>query len=358
MGRTGKKLIHTYEAETRETEKAVLKPLERALENKEILPGKHSYMLEETLDERKKYIDDLAGDLEEITREIIRTESFKDLLPLLGTKYAIERTLLAEERNILAEKRNFMGETRTKASVKRTEFSEKRSGLAGIRTALAKRRSFLAEKRTVMAQQRSLLAKARTELAFIRTGVAFVALATGLIRYFGVGWWTFLDASILILGLIMVITGIYYYLPTRKREVGLLQVMREKEEELMRKRPRILIIDTDPAICDLLKVFFKNENYEVEAYIDPFIARQRMESMQFDIVITGLMLENISGDKIVHLLHRLSPETPVIMISFMPPSEESIVNIKDEIFAFFPKPLDLKALSKSVKKAIFEKFLT
>ena len=346
------------EPEIEETDTAILKPLESALKVKEILPGTQSYMLDETLDDRREYIEDLSGDLEEISREIFKTKAFKDLMPLLGTKYAIERTLLAEERNILAEKRNLMGEKRTKASVKRTEFSEKRSGLAGVRTALSKRRSFLSEKRTVMAQQRSLLAKARTELAFIRTGVAFVALATGLIRYFGIGWWTFLDASILLIGLIMVFTGIYYYLPTRKREVGILQVIREKEEELMKKKPRILIIDTDPEICDLLKVFFKNENYEVEAYIDPFIAKQRMESMQFDIVITGLMLENISGDKIVHLLHRLSPETPVIIISFMPPSEESIVNIRDEIFDFFQKPLDLKALSKSVKKAIFEKFLT
>ncbi|NOX35561.1 MAG: response regulator [Deltaproteobacteria bacterium] len=349
-----RKKMSKYESEIEKKRLAILKPLELALKDKGTLTEKYSSLLSQTLAARKEYIDDLTSDLEEITQEIIKTESFKDMLPLLGTKYAIERTLLAEERNILAERSNLFGKKRTKASVKRTELSEKRSGFARIRTVLARRRSFLSEKRTIMAQQRNLLAKARTDLAFIRTGVAFITLATGLIRYFGISWWTVLDASILLLGGIMVIIGIYYYLPTRKREVGLLKTLRQKEDELMNKKASIMVIDDDPAICDLLKVFFNKKGYEVEACVDPLIACQRLEYTQFDIVITDLMMDNMSGDQIVHLLKRLSPETPIIMVSFMPSSEESIINIRDNIFAFFPKPLDLKALHQSVKKAILE----
>ncbi len=355
MSKLNKKLMHKYKSDLKEKEKAILEPLDSVLKDEELTSGKRPYLLlGKTLNERerKAYIDDLSSDLEEIDQEIVKAETFEDMLPLLSAKYTIERTLISEERSILAEKRTLMSEGRTEAADKRTELAEKRTGFASIRTDMAKHRSFMSEKRTLIAQQRTLLAKARTELAFIRTGMAFIALATGFMRYFGIGWWTFLDASILILGISMVGTGIYYYIPTRKREVGLIDIIRKKEEALISEKPRMLIIDDDPAICDLLKVFFENENYDVKVYTDTSTARRYIESIEFDIAITGLMLDNISGDQIVNIIHRLSPATPIIVISSMSPSDQAITDIRDEIFDFFQKPFNLEKLKESVKKAV------
>lgn len=336
---------------TNRMENPVFQPIEATMRG-EALTGKRHKMAGKTLAARKAYLKELRGDIEEITAAITNTDDFNEMRSLLGTKYAIERTLLAEERNILAEERNLMGEQRTDASIKRTEFSEKRGGFARIRTALSKRRSFLSEKRTIMAQQRTLLAKARTELAFIRTGVAFALLATGLMRYFGFGWWTIMDASILIMGLVMIVMGVYYYLPIRKQEGGLLAVIRQKEDELMRRRPSILIIDDDPGICDMLKVYFEKSGFVVEAYVDPYVARQRLEAVRFDVVITDLMMEKMTGTQIARMIKRISPETRVIMISYMPITDHFIERVKDDLFDYFPKPVDLKALKKSVKKAL------
>ena len=134
-------------------------------------------------------------------------------------------------------------------------------------------------------------AKARTELAFIRTGVAFIALATGLMRYFGVGWWTITDAVIFILGMAMVTIGIYYYLPTRKQEDRLIDLIRQKEEDLMGKKFRILVLDDDPNVCKTSEFYLSKEGYHVEASIDPFAAKERLEATEFDVVITDLMME-------------------------------------------------------------------
>jgi DNA-binding NtrC family response regulator len=70
------------------------------------------------------------------------------------------------------------------------------------------------------------------------------------------------------------------------------------------------------------------------------------------------MLDNMNDDQIVRTIHRLSPETPVIVISFMSPSDDSIVDIKDEVFDFFQKPLNLEALKQSVKNAVSNDLLT
>jgi len=335
---------------------AVYRPMEMALGQR---PGsiKRSSLAETSGPFRQSYLDELKRDMEELTEEIIETESLKDVMPLLTTKYAVERNILANERNLMAEERSLLAEKRTLAALDRTELAENRSGLARLRTQLAQRSVFLAEKRSLMAQQRTFLAKARTELAFTRTGVALVALATGLIRYFGIGWWTVVDGSIFLLGIAMVTSGIYYYLPTRRQEGGILAVIRQKEEELMKRKPRIMVLDDDVSVCNSLKIYLGKGKWEVEAFTSPYVARQRLEVSQFDVVITDFMMEEMTGIEFLHHIRRLSPGTQVILISRMEMLDDFVKSVQDELFDYFSKPINVQELKKSVKRALEERML-
>lgn len=337
---------------------AVYRPAEMTLAQH---PGsnRRSALIEKSAPFRQNYLDELKRDLEELSDEIIRTdsESLKDILALLTTKYAVERNILAQERNLMSEERSLQAERRTQASLERTDLSENRSGLARIRTQLSQRRVFLAEKRTLMAQQRTFLAKARTELAFIRTGVALVALSAGLIRYFGVSLWTLLDGTVLVFGVTMILIGIYYYLPTRKSEGRLLDVIRQREEELMQRRPRIMVLDDDITVCNSLKVYLGKEKWQVEAFNSPYVARQRLEAAQFDVVITDFMMAEMTGIEFLHHIQRLSPGTQVILISRMEMLDEFVKTVKGEIFDYFSKPVNVKELKASVKRALAERMV-
>ncbi len=212
----------------------LLAPIDLCIKHKH-LAGRRKSSLKELYSYRCSYIRELEQALEEVLAEPEKEESPSNLLALLNTKYDLERNILAEERNLLSEERSLLAEKRTSGASRRREMSEHRNGLARIRTLLSKNRAFLAEKRTIMSQQHTFLAKARAESAYIRTGVAFIALATGLIRYFGARWWIITDAVIFILGLVMVSVGIYYYIPTRKQEGMLIDLIRQKEEDPMGK---------------------------------------------------------------------------------------------------------------------------
>lgn len=335
---------------------AVYKPLDMAMAQRTAL-GKRSSLVEKSAPSRRNYLDELKRDLDEITDDIIKTDALKDILSMLTTKYAIERNILAHERNLMAEERTLLAEKRTLAALERTELAENRSGLARLRTQLSHHNVFLSEKRSIMAQQRTFLAKARTELAFMRTGVALVVLATGLMRYFGLGWWTAVDGSILLLGLVMVITGVYYYLPTRKNEGRLINVIRQKEEELMHRKPRIMVVDDDVAVCNSLKIYLGKGEWQVEAFTSPYVARHRLEAAQFDVVITDFMMEGMTGGEFLHHIQRLCPGTQVILISRMEMLDDYVKNIKSEVFDYFSKPINVKELKASVKRALEERML-
>lgn len=345
-----------HRAAASEKRDAVYKPLDLTLAQR---PGgnRRSLLIEKSRQYRQDYLDELKRDLEEITEEILQTETLKDILSMLTTKYAIERNILAHERTVMAEENSLMGEKRTQASLERTEMAENRSGLARLRTQLSQRRVFLAEKRTLMAQQRTFLAKARTELAFMRTGVALVVLSIGLIRLFGVGWWTLADGSIMLLGLAIITSGIYYYLPTRKSEVGLMDIIRQKEEELMRRKPRIMVVDEDISVCNSLKIYLGKNQWIIEAFTSPYVARRRLETTPFDVVITDFMMKDMTGIEFLHHIKRLSPGTQVILMSRREMLDELVQSAKSELFDSFAKPINIKELKESVKRALEEQMI-
>ncbi len=84
------------------------------------------------------------------------------------------------------------------------------------RTPLAVLRTRLASDRTVLAWYRTSLAKGRTGLALIRTGVSFTAISLTLLRIFGIGWLSILEAPLLLVGAVMAVDGVRWYLPARK----------------------------------------------------------------------------------------------------------------------------------------------
>lgn len=89
------------------------------------------------------------------------------------------------------------------------------------RTHLARERNVLAAQRTIAGCYRTIYSRARTGLAFIRTGVSFVSIGIGLIGYFGLGFKTFFDVMLIVVGLLMIIDGGLWYLPVRKEQAEL-----------------------------------------------------------------------------------------------------------------------------------------
>jgi uncharacterized membrane protein YidH (DUF202 family) len=85
------------------------------------------------------------------------------------------------------------------------------------RTILARTRTFLADKRSQFASYRTLLAKGRTGLATLRTGIALTTVSLILIKVFGFAGLVIIpEGMLMILGVIMLIDGLIWYIPCRR----------------------------------------------------------------------------------------------------------------------------------------------
>jgi uncharacterized membrane protein YidH (DUF202 family) len=81
---------------------------------------------------------------------------------------------------------------------------------------LANDRTDFAEERTLLSFYRTLMAKARTGLAFTRTGIAFIGLGIALLRLIHRGAWDIFSYGLIATGGLMVLEGLFWYLPGRR----------------------------------------------------------------------------------------------------------------------------------------------
>lgn len=90
-----------------------------------------------------------------------------------------------------------------------------------------------------------------------------------------------------------------------------------------RRRPRVLVVDDDPNIREVLDIHLRNAGYDVRLAEDGVVARRQVLSERPDVIITDTNMRRISGYDFIAALrvHRLLARIPVIFLSADEPDD-------------------------------------
>lgn len=77
---------------------------------------------------------------------------------------------------------------------------------------------------------------------------------------------------------------------------------------------KLLLVEDDPEICEMLKSYLSAENIEVDTAGDGERACEKFEEQQYDCVLLDLMIPKISGMDVLQHIRRISV-VPVIILS-------------------------------------------
>ncbi len=146
--------------------------------------------------------------------------------------------------------------------------------------------------------------------------------------------------------------------PVRRARV--VSVIAEPMAEVTLPALRILCIDDEPQVLDVLGCLLEQVGHRVEtatsgkAGIEAF-KRARLQRQPFDAVITDLGMPNLDGRQVAEMLKRDCPQIPVLMLTgwgtFLQPAEGESLQV-DEILSKPPTIKDLQAgLSRALQKA-------
>ena len=114
---------------------------------------------------------------------------------------------------------------------------------------------------------------------------------------------------------------------------------------------KILIVDDDKLILEVIAHRLKNEGYEVMISEDGYEALNILEKHKIDLIITDVMMPNISGLGLLSLLKQFYfNRIPVVIISSLDKTEVILHSIGLGAVDFLTKPIDFKELLHLIKK--------
>ncbi len=86
----------------------------------------------------------------------------------------------------------------------------------------------------------------------------------------------------------------------------------------------LLVVDDQKSICELLEITFRKDGHRVEVASSGEVARRKISSQIFDIIISDIRMPDLSGVELLRLVKEMSPTTVFILITGVPTIETAI----------------------------------
>lgn len=115
---------------------------------------------------------------------------------------------------------------------------------------------------------------------------------------------------------------------------------------------RILVVDDDAAMRELLAVGLASDSISIETASDAATALERVESGEIDVVITDLRMPKITGIELCQEIVRQIPALPVIVLTAFGDFESAVQAVRAGAFDFMSKPVRLDVLRIAAERAI------
>ena len=120
---------------------------------------------------------------------------------------------------------------------------------------------------------------------------------------------------------------------------------------IMAEKQRVLIVDDDEDIAELISLYLTKECFETQMVHDGEAALSAVEAFQPDIILLDLMLPGIDGYQVCREV-RKTGNTPIIMLSAKGEVFDKVLGLELGADDYMIKPFDSKELVARVKAVL------
>ena len=114
---------------------------------------------------------------------------------------------------------------------------------------------------------------------------------------------------------------------------------------------KLLVIDSDRGMCELIRTYFKNEGYDVVEAYDGQEGLDSFKTYDPDIVLLDLMLPKKDGNEVCRSIRAVSSK-PIIMISAKGDVFDKVLGLELGADDYVVKPFDMKELLARVRAVL------
>ncbi len=109
-------------------------------------------------------------------------------------------------------------------------------------------------------------------------------------------------------------------------------------------KAHILVVDDDHRLRELLRSFLSRNGFRVTGAADAAEARDRLTSMDFDLMVLDVMMPGESGLDLAAALRQQKKPIPILMLTAMGEPRDRIAGLERGADDYLPKPFEPREL--------------
>lgn len=115
--------------------------------------------------------------------------------------------------------------------------------------------------------------------------------------------------------------------------------------------PRILIVDDEPGMIEILEINLAHEGYNVTGVLNGPEALVQARANPPALIILDVMMPGMNGWQVLEQLQAdpRTAEIPVVMLTVMAQSEDVVKGLEKGAIEYITKPFHISAVSETVK---------
>jgi len=115
---------------------------------------------------------------------------------------------------------------------------------------------------------------------------------------------------------------------------------------------RVLIVDDDAAILEVLEMRLSSMGFEVAATTEAVKALEAGEAGRFDLALLDLRMEPVDGIRLMEALHARQPRLPVLIMTAHGTIETAVEAVQRGAFDYLTKPFVRDELRSKIRRAL------
>ena len=121
------------------------------------------------------------------------------------------------------------------------------------------------------------------------------------------------------------------------------------------KKPRVLIVDDEQVVCDLLREELSERGYLCTTVLSGNDALAKLDKEDFDVVLLDIRMPGMSGMDVLREVWSNHSHTAVIMITAVNDVDTAVQAIQLGASAYIVKPFELDRIDASIRAALESK---
>ena len=117
-------------------------------------------------------------------------------------------------------------------------------------------------------------------------------------------------------------------------------------------RQRVLVVDDEPSIRDLLAKTLALAEYDVDTAPDGTTALDRMRAFSYDLLIADLKMPGMDGLTLIRQAKRIKADLPVIIITGFSTESSAIEAVNLGVAGYLTKPFRVPQVLAAASKAL------